>query len=82
VSGEPFTFAFIDLSGYTALTEGHGDDSAAEAAARLYDLAARSLRGDTRVVKRTARRAEDGAGLDDGGGVGGGFSRPASSNRS
>jgi class 3 adenylate cyclase/YHS domain-containing protein len=52
VSGQQFTFAFVDLSGYTALTEAHGDDSAADAAARLYDLAARSLSGDTRVVKR------------------------------
>jgi len=47
-----FTFAFVDLAGYTALTEVHGDEDAADCAARFYALAQRSLCGDTRVVKR------------------------------
>lgn len=45
-------FAFIDLAGFTALTEAHGDESAATVAARFYAMAARALVGDTRVVKR------------------------------
>jgi class 3 adenylate cyclase/YHS domain-containing protein len=46
------TFAFVDMSGYTALTEAHGDDSAAQCAARFYELSRLSLQGDTRIVKR------------------------------
>lgn len=46
------TFGFVDLSGYTALTEAHGDDSAADCAARFYELTRRALQGDARIVKR------------------------------
>lgn len=46
------TFAFVDLAGYTALTEQHGDMDAADCAARFYELAGRALAGDTRIVKR------------------------------
>lgn len=46
------TFAFVDLAGYTALTEQHGDEDAAACAARFYDLAQEVLVGDTRIVKR------------------------------
>lgn len=42
---------FADLAGYTALTEAHGDDDAANVAARFYLLARQSLRGPTRFVK-------------------------------
>jgi class 3 adenylate cyclase/YHS domain-containing protein len=52
VVGTSLTFAFVDMSGYTALTEAHGDDSAAECAARFYDLSRLALQGDTRIVKR------------------------------
>jgi class 3 adenylate cyclase/YHS domain-containing protein len=44
--------AFVDMAGYTALTEAHGDDDAAACAKRFYELAARGLTGDTRIVKR------------------------------
>lgn len=47
-----FTFAFVDLAGYTALTEQHGDASGADCAARFYELAELSRQGDTRIVKR------------------------------
>jgi class 3 adenylate cyclase/YHS domain-containing protein len=46
------TFAFVDLAGYTALTEQHGDLDAADCAERFYRLAERSLVGDTRIVKK------------------------------
>ena len=46
------TFAFVDLAGYTALTEQHGDVGAADCAERFYALAERSLIGETRIVKR------------------------------
>ncbi|MBI4952229.1 MAG: YHS domain-containing protein [Myxococcales bacterium] len=44
-------FAFVDLAGFTALTEAHGDDSAAGVAERFYALCDDALVGDTRVVK-------------------------------
>lgn len=43
--------AFADLAGYTALTEAHGDDDAADVALRFFDLAAARLRADARIVK-------------------------------
>lgn len=42
---------FADLAGYTALTEAHGDEDAANVAERFYLLARQSLRGPTRFVK-------------------------------
>lgn len=48
----PLTFAFVDLAGYTALTDVHGDEDAANCAARFYEMARCALQGDTRVVKR------------------------------
>ena len=33
---------FADLAGYTALTEAHGDDGAADVALRFFDLTARN----------------------------------------
>ncbi|MBK7583266.1 MAG: YHS domain-containing protein [Myxococcales bacterium] len=42
---------FADLAGYTALTEAHGDDDAANVAERFYALTRQSLRGSTRFVK-------------------------------
>lgn len=48
----PPAVAFVDLSGYTTLTEERGDEIAAEAAARLQELAEEATRGDGgRVVK-------------------------------
>ena len=46
------TFAFVDLAGYTALTEAHGDEGAADCASRFYALAEGALEGDARIVKR------------------------------
>ncbi len=42
---------FADLAGYTALTEAHGDDDAADVAVRFFDLTAERLRADARIVK-------------------------------
>jgi class 3 adenylate cyclase/YHS domain-containing protein len=42
---------FADLAGYTALTEAHGDDDAADVALRFFDLTAARLRADARIVK-------------------------------
>jgi class 3 adenylate cyclase/YHS domain-containing protein len=39
------------LAGYTALTEAHGDDGAADVALRFFELATAQLTGDGRVVK-------------------------------
>lgn len=33
------TFAFVDLAGYTALTDAHGDEAAARLAERFCQLA-------------------------------------------
>jgi class 3 adenylate cyclase/YHS domain-containing protein len=49
-SGE-WTFAFVDLAGFTALTEAHGDESAALQAARFFQLTRASLGGTSRLVK-------------------------------
>ena len=43
--------AFADLAGYTALTEAHGDDDAADVAVRFFDLTASVLRATPRIVK-------------------------------
>lgn len=51
VSAPEWTFAFVDLAGYTALTEQHGDRDAADCAERFYRLTERSLVGYTRIVK-------------------------------
>jgi adenylate cyclase len=49
---EPYrTVCFADLAGYTALTDAHGDLSAADVAQRFFDLAAGLLTGDARLVK-------------------------------
>jgi class 3 adenylate cyclase len=45
------TVLFADLAGFTALTETHGDDDAAEIIARFYDLAQASLTGEARLIK-------------------------------
>jgi len=45
------TILFADLAGYTALTEAHGDEDAADLAARFYDLVRAELRADARLVK-------------------------------
>jgi class 3 adenylate cyclase/YHS domain-containing protein len=42
---------FADLAGYTALTEAHGDDGAADVAFRFFDLASSQLTGDARIIK-------------------------------
>lgn len=43
--------AFADLAGFTALTEVHGDEDAADVAERFYGMAKGCLSGDTRLVK-------------------------------
>jgi len=45
------TFLFADLAGFTALTETHGDDDAADVVARFYDLARTSLTDEARLIK-------------------------------
>lgn len=45
------TFLFADLAGFTALTETHGDDDAADVVARFYDLARASLTAEARLIK-------------------------------
>lgn len=46
-----WTFAIVDLAGYTALTETHGDEHAADLAVRFADLATSCLSGADRLVK-------------------------------
>jgi class 3 adenylate cyclase len=50
-SGVTKAVMFGDLSGFTALTEAHGDGGAADVAGRFFDLAAGVLPEDARVVK-------------------------------
>jgi class 3 adenylate cyclase/YHS domain-containing protein len=45
------TVCFADLAGYTALTDAHGDVSAADVAQRFFDLTTELLTGDARLVK-------------------------------
>lgn len=45
------TFAFVDLSGFSALTEMCGDQQAASLAGRLADLASDSLKPGVTLVK-------------------------------
>lgn len=42
---------FVDLAGFTALTEAHGDDEAADLAERFVSLAQTELADDDRIVK-------------------------------
>jgi hypothetical protein len=44
--------AFVDLAGFTSLTEELGDEAAATAAARLFDIAEYAVRCGGRVVKQ------------------------------
>jgi adenylate cyclase len=46
-----WTFAMVDLAGYTALTETHGDEHAAELAVGFAALATTCLGPDDRLVK-------------------------------
>jgi adenylate cyclase len=49
----PPAIAFVDLAGFTSLTEELGDEAAATAAARLFDIADSAVRGvGGRVVKQ------------------------------
>jgi class 3 adenylate cyclase/YHS domain-containing protein len=45
------TFCFIDLAGFTALTEAQGDEDAADVATRFAELARSALRPGDRLVK-------------------------------
>jgi adenylate cyclase len=45
------TVVFADLAGYTALTDAHGDVSAADVAQRFFDMTEGLLSGDARLVK-------------------------------
>jgi adenylate cyclase len=47
-----WTFAFVDLAGFTALTEAHGDETAADHAGKFYDMTRSSLNGSSRLVKQ------------------------------
>ena len=46
-----FTFAFVDLAGFTALTEVHGDLEAADLVDQFTELTLHALRDDGRLVK-------------------------------
>jgi adenylate cyclase len=45
------TFCFVDLAGFSALTEAHGDDAAADLALRFTGMVREALAGDGRLVK-------------------------------
>ncbi|MBP6627837.1 MAG: YHS domain-containing protein [Kofleriaceae bacterium] len=45
------TFVFADLAGYTALTEAHGDEDAAQVATEFHELAKHCLPAGSRIVK-------------------------------
>ena len=45
------TVLFADLAGYSALTEAHGDESAADLLAHFYELARAAVGADGRLVK-------------------------------
>ncbi|MEO6028328.1 MAG: adenylate/guanylate cyclase domain-containing protein [Candidatus Binatia bacterium] len=45
------TFSFIDLAGFTALTEAHGDESAADLVLRFGELVRGTLDDNSRLVK-------------------------------
>ena len=45
------TFGFIDLAGFTALTEEHGDHDAADMAARFAELTRAALGAGDRLIK-------------------------------
>lgn len=51
VTAREFTFAMIDLAGYTALTEHHGDLHAADLAVAFANLARGALQEDDRLIK-------------------------------
>lgn len=44
-------YAFVDLAGFTALAEAHGDRAAADLVDRLYELARATLAGRSRLAK-------------------------------
>src|SRR5581483_10535366 len=48
---EERTIAFADLSGFTALTEAHGDEAGTEIALRFYEMTRSVLRGGAVLVK-------------------------------
>jgi adenylate cyclase len=50
-AGTEFTFALVDMAGFTALTEWHGDEHAAELATDFADLAVGQLAAGDRLVK-------------------------------
>lgn len=45
------TFSFVDLAGFTALTEAQGDEDAADVATRFADMARGALGGRDRLIK-------------------------------
>ncbi len=52
MSDEETTIAFVDLSGFTALTEAHGDETGMAVVLRFYDMT-RSLLRDGAVLVKT-----------------------------
>ncbi|MHB8509922.1 MAG: YHS domain-containing protein [Candidatus Dormibacteria bacterium] len=45
------TFAFVDLAGFTALTEAHGDEDAADLVERFVEITTSSLAPEDQLVK-------------------------------
>ncbi len=44
------TFCFVDLAGFSALTEAHGDDTAADLVLRFTGMVERGLQGDGELI--------------------------------
>ena len=51
MSEDERTIAFVDLSGFTALTEAHGDETGAATALRFYDMTRSLLHNGASLVK-------------------------------
>lgn len=51
IPGNRWTFAMVDLAGFTALTEAHGDEQAADLAVKFAELAKTCLRPTDRLIK-------------------------------
>jgi adenylate cyclase len=47
---QTYTFAFVDLAGFTALTDAHGDQIASDQVTRFTTLAQAALMGETVIV--------------------------------
>ena len=51
------TYAFVDLAGLSALTEGHGDTAAADLVERFRELVDQTLAGEAKRVRMIGDRS-------------------------